>query len=194
MKYLVFDTETTGLFDWSKPADAEGQPRLASWAMLYVDEDLEIECRDYQLVKPDGWVMPLETQAINGLTQERLEAEGVPAIQALVALRCAIAEGWTLVAHNLSFDTKVMRGELRRAQLSDEGCLDGICTMRTLTQACGLPKKTGSGLKFPRLDEACKIILGRELPDAHNALVDAKACLWLLRAMRDRGLLVKEAA
>ena len=194
MKYLVFDTETTGLPDWSKPADAEGQPRLASWAMLFVDEDLEVERRHCGLVKPDGWTMSLEAQAVNGLTQERLEADGVSVTKALVELQFAISQGRTLVAHNLSFDTKIMRGELRRIQFSDDGCSDGICTMRALTQACGLPKKTGNGLKFPRLEEACKIILGRELPGAHNALIDAKACLWLLRVMHQRGLLRKEAA
>lgn len=194
MNYLVFDTETTGLPDWSKPADAEGQPRLASWCMLFVDEDLEIEQRHYGLVKPDGWIMSLEAQAVNGLTQERLLAEGAPVRDALEILTGAIADGRTLVAHNLSFDTKIMRGELRRAQFSDENCVNGICTMRGLTQACALPKTSGSGLKFPRLDEACRIVLGRELTGAHNALVDAKACLWLLRAMRERGLLMKEAA
>ena len=33
MKYAVIDTETSGLFDFSKPAEAEGQPRLASLAI-----------------------------------------------------------------------------------------------------------------------------------------------------------------
>ena len=194
MKYLVFDTETTGLPDWSKPAHAEGQPRLASWCMLFVDEDLEIEQRYYELVRPDGWTMPLEAQAVNGLTQERLLADGLPVRDALELLTGAVVDGRVLVAHNLSFDTKIMRGELRRAQFIDEGCVDGICTMRGLTRVCGLPKASGSGLKFPRLAEACKIVLGKDLPGAHNALVDAKACLWLLRAMRERGLLMKEAA
>lgn len=34
MNLLVIDTETNGLFDFSKPADAEGQPRLAHLAMI----------------------------------------------------------------------------------------------------------------------------------------------------------------
>ena len=40
MKYVVIDTETSGLFDFSKPADAEGQPRLASLAMVFLDQDM----------------------------------------------------------------------------------------------------------------------------------------------------------
>lgn len=52
--YLVIDTETTGLPDWRLPADAEGQPRLASWCFILADAG-----------------------AINGLTNERLQAEGL---------------------------------------------------------------------------------------------------------------------
>lgn len=195
MPYLVLDTETTGLPDWRLPADAEGQPRLASWCFLFVDDDLEIEERRYELVRPDGWTMPDAAAAVNGLTQERLIAEGHDVALALHLLNGAIAEGRTLVAHNLQFDTKIMRGEFRRAGYDDAArCSGGICTMRALTQACGLPKPTGNGLKFPRLAEACLVLLGRDLPGAHNALIDAKACLWLLRVMRERGLLFDVAA
>jgi hypothetical protein len=34
--YVIIDTEGSGLFDFSKPADAEGQPRLAQLAMIYM--------------------------------------------------------------------------------------------------------------------------------------------------------------
>lgn len=198
MSYLVFDTETTGLPDWSKPADADGQPRLASWCMLFVDDDLEIEHRHYGLVKPDGWIMSLEAEAVNGLSNERLLSEGTPIRDALELFTGAIMDGRKLVAHNLSFDTKIMRGELRRAKFSDDSCVDGICTMRELTRICQIPKNTGkglgNGLKFPRLEEACRILLNKDLPGAHNALVDAKACLWLLREMDRRRLLNNGAA
>ena len=33
MKFVVLDTETSGLFDYCKPADADGQPRLAEIAL-----------------------------------------------------------------------------------------------------------------------------------------------------------------
>lgn len=194
MPYLVFDTETTGLPDWSAPADAEHQPRLASYALLLVDDDLEIEGRMHGLVQPEEWEIPAAATAINGLTQERLVAEGIPAIYVLQALRREIDKGRTLVAHNLQFDTKVMRGELRRWKMSDAGCLAGICTMRGLTEACALPHPKRSGYKFPRLEEACLTLLDHKLQGAHDALNDAKACLWLLRVMAKRGLLMREAA
>lgn len=195
MPYLVFDTETTGLPDWRRPADAEGQPRLASWCMLFVDDDFEIEERHVGLVKPDGWEMPASATAINRLTNETLHARGESIMKPLGLLSGAVlVEHRTLVAHNLQFDTKIMRGEMRRSRmLTTEAFRGGICTMRALMDVCAIPGR-GSGFKFPRLAEACKIVLGREMVGAHDALVDAKACLWLLRAMATRGMLMKDAA
>ena len=184
MPYLVFDTETTGLPDWQAPADAEHQPRLASIAMLLVDDDFEIEERIYSLIRPVEWEMAAgcEASIVNGLTQERLLAEGRPIEEILDAMDVAIMAGRTLVAHNLQFDSKIMRGELRRAGYTVD-CQHGICTMRRLRDVCAIPAPRGNGFKFPRLGEACNALLKRPLLGAHNALADAKACLWLLRWM-----------
>ena len=55
MKYLVLDTESSGLFDYTKPADAPGQPRMAALAMINCDENLEIEAQSNFLIRPEGW-------------------------------------------------------------------------------------------------------------------------------------------
>ena len=188
-QFVVFDTETSGLPDWNSPADSLGQPRVASAALIFLNADFQVEHEVYRLVKPDGWVMPEEVERINGLSTERLEAEGAPIGEILDDYAMAIDEGRIIVAHNAQFDTKMMRGELRRAQRSDrKECTKSLCTMRGLTQACQLPGR--SGFKFPRLHEATRIILGEpELEGAHNALIDARACMRLLLAMRDLNML-----
>ncbi len=71
MRYAVIDTETSGLFDFSKPADAEGQPRLASLAVIRLDAELNEEGADEYLIKPEGWTLPAEATTINGLTIEQ---------------------------------------------------------------------------------------------------------------------------
>lgn len=190
MPYLVFDTETTGLCDFNRPAHAEGQPRLASWAMMFVDDDLQVTEGHHGMVKPDGWTMPSEASAINGLTDERLHAEGRSIRLPLFLIGLAIEQQYTLVAHNLQYDAKVMRGELRRLGWPEaEYCKAefGICTMKRLTNACAIPSKLGR-YKWPRLEEACRIILGKEPSGAHTAQGDAMDCLELLRAMRERGM------
>lgn len=191
--YLVFDTETTGLPDWSKPSEAEGQPRLASWCMIFVRDDFSIEYSFSALVKPNGWTMPAEAQAINRLSTEKLAAYGQSVEWPLSLMQLALAQQRTFVAHGLSFDCKILRGEFRRAGLTGVAewirpGASGICTMERATPVCAIPHPTRHGRqKWPKLAEACQIILGETLGDeAHDARFDAHACLRLLMALSTR--------
>src|ERR1017187_7522571 len=118
-RWTVFDTETSGLFNFALPADAASQPRLAHLAMLFLDPDLQVEHSFDVLIKPDGWVLDPIAASVNGLTMERLEKEGVPVADALSEYTRIVRAGWSLSAFNAQFDTKVMRGELRRAEMDD---------------------------------------------------------------------------
>ena len=77
--YICIDTEGSGLFDFKKPADAVGQPRMAAMGLILVNAELEIESEHAHLIKPEGWVFDDTSDAakINGLTHALLEAEGV---------------------------------------------------------------------------------------------------------------------
>ena len=189
-KYLVIDTETSGLFDFSKPADAEGQPRMASCALIYLDEELAIESSNYFLIAPEGWELNPESEAakVNGLTMERLLADGVPVKHVLDIYSNDIAEGRVIVAFNAQYDTKVMRAELRSAGMPDLFAeTPNICVMRGLVDICKIPKAKGGGYKLPKLTEAYLKLFGREFDGAHNALNDANACAALFRKMADFG-------
>lgn len=176
-KYLVFDTETTGLPDMKQPADAVGQPRLASIAMLFVSPAFDIQCEWFSLVLPDGWGMGAEASAINGLTTERLAADGLSVRYALEIYARAIDEGRTVVAHNVVFDTKIMRGELRRAGMDDRYARTStVCTMTHGRRFCSRGK----------LSVVYEELTGKPLDGAHNARNDAHACLNVLRELRDR--------
>src|ERR1700731_1359719 len=84
--YAVIDTETSGLFNFALPADAEGQPRLAHLAMIFVDAYLQEETVVDLLVKPEGWTMPPEVAAINHLPNELLLRRDLPVRTCLKAL------------------------------------------------------------------------------------------------------------
>jgi DNA polymerase-3 subunit epsilon len=185
---LVIDTETNGLFDFSKPADAPGQPRMASLAMLALSDDT-VWMKVHALIRPDGWEMTPETTAINGLTTEKLLAQGLPVADVLRLYGMMVDQSYSVVAFNASFDLKVMRGELRRAQMADRyENTPYFCPMVALVDVCQLPKPSGKrGYKFPRLAEAMAHF---DLPQdgAHSALKDAESALALFREMKKHGM------
>lgn len=182
-RYLIIDTETSGLFDFRKPADHEGQPRLAEFSAIEADENLN-ETGDYSaLVKPDGWEISPEVTAINGLTTERCEAEGVPLELVLAYYTARIHEGYVVVAFNAQYDTKVVRGELRRLGLPDLfEVTPNICAMR----ACGGIGIEKAGAKkggFPKLTDAYRHFFHTEMANAHSAGGDVRACFEVFRKL-----------
>lgn len=186
--FLVIDTETSGLFDFTRPADAEGQPRLASVAMLLCDEQLEVEREYYTLVRPDGWEMPAQAEAINGLSTAKLLADGVDVYWPLLIYSAAI-DGRIVMAYNAQYDLKIMRGALRRAGLPDRfDYTESTCVMQAMTDVCRILKPSGRGYKWPRLAEAHAHFFGDAHDGAHGALPDARACLRIAREMRYRGI------
>ena len=189
MKYLVIDTETTGLFDFSKPADAEGQPRLANLAMIALDDGLQEGARWNLYVKPDGWKMTEEAQKIHGLTDEFLAANGVAVKDVLDTYARLIDVGYVVAAFGAQYDTKVLRGELRRAGMPDRfETTPNICVMKALTGVCKIPRANGRGYKFPKLAEACHHFHLMQ-PEAHTALGDALCTVKLLGWLKKLNLI-----
>lgn len=184
MSYCIIDTETSGLFDFKLPAHAEGQPRLASLSMIFTTDDLsEITGERRFFVKPDGWEMSDEVTAINGLSTEYLRENGVDISEVLHAYETAVLDGSIIGAFNAQFDTKVMRGELRRAGRDDLfERTPNVCAMRAA--AAVIP---GKG-RFVSLKHACGYF-GIENVSPHDASSDAMACLEVMRALLRGGAL-----
>ena len=177
-KFLVFDTETTGLFDFKLPADDPSQPRLAAVAFILADETGTEIFAVKRYIKPDGWEMPAEAQAINGLSTEFLDTNGVPVVTVLDEYQGHIESGLITVAFNAQFDSKVMRAEFRRAGRPDLfEQTPNVCMMRGLSPYGkeGLPIMRG----FVKLKEACAYF-GFDLTDAHDAMADAQAARQIL--------------
>ena len=188
--YAVFDTEGTGLFRYDEPADAPGQPRMASLAIIYVDENLEIERECQLFVRPDvsDYTMTEGAQKAHGLTVDFLNEHGVPVTEALNEYLSAVDNGRIMVAHNSQHDMKQLRAELRRAGMQDRfEDSPNICTMRAMTDICKIPPRGNrGGYKWPALSEALLFIGSENLGD-HSAINDAKGALELLRYLKRTG-------
>lgn len=189
-KFMVLDTETSGLSDFKLAADDPSQPRLATAAIILLDT-IDAEPREFGfMVKPDGWEMSADAGAVNGLTTEMLLAGGNPVSQVLDFYESCVRDGYQMAAYNAQFDGKMMRGEYRRAGRDDLfEITPNVCLMRAMTDICQIPAANGRrGFKFPKLAEACGYI-GHDASDAHTAMGDARAALAVLRWLHAQGKL-----
>lgn len=190
--YIVIDTETNGLMDYKRPADAEGQPRVAEFAAILLDGEGVVEAEHQRYILPDGWAMSQETTAVNGLTDELLRTEGVPIATVLDAYASYILDGRVVVAYGAQFDCKLMRAEFRRADRDDLfEKTPNICLMRSarpFAKQIGreIVKAGGNNKGWPKLSDLCtflEVTQGKE----HGALDDARATAECFRRMLKAG-------
>lgn len=90
-----------------------------------------------------------------------------------------------LVAHNYSFDEKMVRRELHHLTLPSLAeamrARPNYCTMKSSTDILKIPGLRG--YKWPKLQEAHVHFLGREFDGAHDAMADVRACAAVYFAM-----------
>lgn len=191
--YLVIDTETSALPDYTRSADHPDQPRLAEAAFIYLDLGLTVQHEYQRYIKPDGWVMQPGATEVNGLTTEQLEAEGVDIAEVLNTYERAITgDGRAVIAYGAQFDCKIMRGELRRAKRDDMfDATPNVCLMRSARPFAKQINreiiKAGTSQKgWPKLSDLCAF-LSIEQGSKHNALADAFSTLACLKAMVELG-------
>lgn len=188
--FAVFDTETTGLFQFRDrrtnqpvPADAPGQPRLASFAVIFADQLGRSISGEKIFVQPDGWSIDgTEAGRVNGLTDEFLNEHGRPVAEVLDLWNAVVDRGLAATAFNAQFDCKMMRAELRRANRPDRfEETRNICVMRALDPYAqrGLCM-TRPG--FVKLAVACEFF-GIVNENAHDAMADAEAARAILQIL-----------
>lgn len=176
--WLVIDTETNKLPDYGKDADHPDQPRVADFAAIALDLDGIVQFEFQRYIRPHGWVMEEDARAVNGLTDAFLASEGVPIGTVLDFYQRAILEGRGIVAFGAQFDCKLMRGELRRAELDDLfERTHNVCLMRDarpFAKSIGREIiKAGNPKGWPKLDDLCAF-LGIERKEKHGGKVDCR--------------------
>ena len=156
---------------------------MVQLAWLVFDEHgNEVHSADH-IIKPDGFTIPGDLAKIHGITTERAMTEGIPLNQVLDEFSEECNRAGVLVAHNLSFDEKIVGSELLRAGYKNILMRKKrVCTMESSTNFCKIPGKYG--YKWPRLSELHQKLFGTDFEEAHNASVDIAAtarCFWELR-------------
>jgi DNA polymerase III subunit epsilon len=175
--YLFFDTETTGIpKNYKAPAsDARNWPRLVQIAWLLVDDAGNEQKSVEHIIKPDGFSIPADAARIHGITNEMALQKGVELKTALEQIIADFGQAKIILAHNMSFDEKILGAELLRMGYANEvEAKTRKCTMLASVEHCAIPGNYGN--KWPKLQELHNKLFNAEFSGAHSALADVRAC------------------
>ena len=178
MKYLFFDTETTGTHSSARITQLAWQ--------LYDDKTLIRERSD--IIYPDGWEVPNEPFFIeHNMSTERCKREGIAIADALSYFVAAYNEAELLVAHNIDFDRRIVNYEFKLANVFPLQGIPNFCTMKSTIEFCGLPGKYG--FKWPKLEELHQKLFGCKFENAHDALADITATAKCFFELQNKGII-----
>ena len=164
MKYLFFDTETTGF-----PPKAH----LVSIAWQIWNDEVFVE-KDYYIIKPENFYIPYATTLVHGISTDYALENGVNLEVVMNKFAKKIKEVDAVVAHNYNFDARIVESEFNRLKKSNPLTKKIVFdTMKSSKDYLKLPSKRG--FKPPKLQELYSHLFGRNFDDAHSADADVEA-------------------
>lgn len=190
MKTITLDIETTGIPP--KGADYKidfmSYPRILSIAYKF-DNDPTSEF----IINQNGFIIPTETKAINGITQEMCEDSPYQLEGVLVSL---IEKEYpdVVIGHNIYFDTSIIKANILR--LIDEQRINThvydkfeeylhkdkrIDTMRAGQKLCGG--------KWPKLSDLHLKLFGDNPEVSHSSIHDVNTTYKCFIELRNLGII-----
>jgi DNA polymerase-3 subunit epsilon len=195
---LVFDVETTGLIPKGEPTiDLCPYILQLSFIVFNIESNaIEQTYNTYINVPSKVKILP-EIEKLTGITRSKCNS-GVVVTEALNVLYDAYIRCGKIVAHNIEFDSKMVRVELARnpgrktrhlCDLLNTGYeqanqMERYCTMAKSIDLCNIVvdmiDKKGQPYqykKFPKLSELHQKLFGTIPENLHDSMVDTMACL-----------------
>ena len=142
---IYFDTETTGLYP--------GQ--ICQLSYLMQDNDKTIAKNFFFSVDNVEYSAFL----VHGFSKEKLEALsfGKRFLDHFLEIKNDFEKADVIIAHNTSFDFSFMRKEYERLNQTFFVKKE-FCSMKKFTPICKLPRRSGVGYKYPKLNELCSFL------------------------------------
>jgi DNA polymerase III subunit epsilon len=174
--YLFLDTETTGL-----PLDrtasltkVDNWPRLVQLAWLFIDREGKNPSKGDYIIKPDGFLIPVESSIVHGITTEIAKTSGNNLRDVLTEFNDIINKSEYIIGHNIEFDQKIVAAEYFRLKMKNNILLKRkLCTMKSATHLCGIHGNIG--YKWPTLSELYFKLFNTEFKESHKASFDLTA-------------------
>lgn len=179
MIILGIDTEITRFCTQKLPPRDPKQGRICELALRLCKDDGTVIDNFCTLIKPDGWEMSPEAEAIHGHSIEDCRERGIEADLVFARFREMMDLADIVVAHNAPFDRRHMEMEARAVGRIMPNIL-WHCTMKQATQVCKAAGVTNS------LANSLRVVCGRELVGAHKAGADLEACLDIYFELKRR--------
>jgi DNA polymerase III epsilon subunit-like protein len=196
MRFLVFDTETTGLpkTKFISPFTLHQWPHIVQFSFIIFDSSLNniVESKDYVIKVPESILIPEESSKIHGITNQISLDKGVPMYEVLNEFFHHLRGVDTLIGHNIEFDLNMVKVELLRLinknLFSEEQCRlykydlhfltnfkNISCTLKDSIQFCNIQSIDKYGkpyLKYPKLIELHEKLFNQSPSNLHNSFND----------------------
>ncbi len=185
MLACLFDTETTGIYNFNRPADHESQPDVIQLAAILCDEEKIYS--SFNIFVHAETEIPEEAYAIHRIDRKMTARVGVTRHRACQLLDSFARNADILVGHNIEFDVKIMRTAMLREK-GNAAAMNkaSFCTMKQAVEHCKLPNPKRPGtFKWPSLQEAYQILVdAKGFVGAHDAMADIRATYEVFRVLR----------
>jgi DNA polymerase III subunit alpha len=177
MRALIFDTETTGLLPPSLARDSY-QPRIIEFFGHIIDDDGS-SIKELEFFCNPGFKISEEITSITGIKQSDI-VDAPPFLHYAESVKELLSSADAIVAHNLSYDWKMLNLELERCNANSNVCWPKIriCTVKE-----SLWYK-GHRLNLNALHEH---LFGFRFSGSHRARTDVGALTRCFIEMRKRG-------
>lgn len=178
MKTLFFDTETTGLI----PKGIDYKTGFNQFPHIVQIAWKSNGRLTSHIIKPEGYNIPVFSTKIHRISHDEAMEKGVDFGYAMRHFIACVLCAERIVAHNIYFDTSVIkanilrRGLIRNFENINEALHKSkrIDTASKAIKLCGLKQKGGKRPKIPTLLELHVKLFGVGF-EAHNAANDVEA-------------------
>jgi DNA polymerase III epsilon subunit-like protein len=196
MRFLVFDTETTGLpqTNFINPFTLHQWPNIVQFSFIIYDSSLNdiVVSKDYIIKLPESIPISEDSTNIHGITNEISKKKGILINEVLNEFFYYLRGADKLIGHNIEFDLNMVKVELLRlinnTLLTSEqmkiykydlhfltNFKNISCTLKDSIEFCNIQvidKKGKSYLKYPKLVELHEKLFNKYPNNLHNSFND----------------------